>query len=57
MQIHRDFDPASDANCQCIQQQLEESLAEIQAWMLSYMLKMNDDKTELIVFMNPQQTE
>ena len=57
MQIYGDFDPASDADRQCTQQQLEECLTEIRAWMLSYMLKINDDKTELMVFMNPQQAK
>ena len=57
MQIYGDFDPASDADHQRIQQQLGECLAEIQAWILSYILKIKDDKTELMVFMNPQQAK
>ncbi len=57
MQIYGVFDPASDADRLCCQQQLEECLADIWAWMLSYMLKINDNKTELMVFMNPQQAK
>ncbi len=55
MQLYGEFDPTSDSDRQRIQRQLEDCLAEIRAWMLANMLKINDDKTELVVFMNPQQ--
>lgn len=57
MQIYGEFDPKSDSDRQRIKHQLEHCLADIRAWMLKNMLKINDNKTELIVFMNPQQAK
>lgn len=55
MQIYGEYDPTSDCDRQQLQRQLEDYLSEIRAWMLTNMLKINDSKTELIIFMNPQQ--
>ena len=57
MQIFGDFDPTSDADRLCCQQRLQNCQTKIRAWMLSCMLKINGDKTELMVFMNPQQAK
>ncbi len=55
MGLYGEYDPTSDTDCLRMQHQLEDCLAEIRGWMLMNMLKINDDKTELIIFMNPQQ--
>ena len=54
MQLYGMFNPASDHDCLRIKHQVEECLAEIRIWMLKNMLKINDSKTELIIFMNSQ---
>ncbi len=54
-QLYGEFDPASVLDQQRLRNQLEDCLAEIRTWMLRNLLKINDGKTELIVFVNPQQ--
>ena len=55
MQIYGKFDPKSVSDHLHVQSQLESCLAEVRAWMLKNMLKINDEKTEFILFINPQQ--
>lgn len=55
MGLNGEYDPTSDTDCLRMQHQLEDCLPEIRDWMLMNMLKINDSKTELITFMNPQQ--
>ena len=55
MQIHGKFNPKSVADHLCVQSQLESCLAEVRAWMLNKMCKINDENTEFILFINPQQ--
>ena len=57
MQVYGEFDPSSPADCLRIKRQLEACLADIRIWMLKHMLKINDSKTELIIFVNPQQAK
>ena len=55
MQIYGEVDPKSVFDQLRVQSQLESCLAEVRAWMLKNMLKINDEKTEFILFINPQQ--
>ena len=54
MEIYGEYDPSSNCDCLRIRHQMEVCLDEIRAWMPINMLKINDNKTEMIVFMNPQ---
>ena len=55
LQLYGEFDPSSPLDQQRLRTQMENCLADIRAWMLKNLLKINDSKTELIVFINPQQ--
>ena len=55
MQIYGEFDPESVSDHIRVQSQQESCLAEVRAWMLKNMLKINDESTEFILFINLQQ--
>ena len=52
MQLYGTFDPASLQDCTRIKHCIEQRLAEVHILMLKNMLKINDNKMELIVFSN-----
>ena len=55
MQTYGEFDPKSVSDHLRVQSQLESCLAEVRTWMLNNILKINDENTEFILFLNPQQ--
>ena len=48
-QLYLTFKPAQDGSCEVTKEKLEECLKDIRIWMSKNMLKLNDDKTEMLV--------
>ena len=56
VQIYDSCHP-TPADSACIVSEVQDCLEQVRAWILSSMLKINDLKTELIIFTNPQQAK
>ena len=55
-QLYLSFHPSGMSSCVTCLEHLEACIAEIRQWMSMNMLKVNDNKTEFIVFGNQQAT-
>ena len=53
-QLHDDFDPNSPEDTASTIQKLEDSAVRVEEWMNSNMLKLNSDKTEVIIIGSPK---
>ena len=54
-QIYLSFKPSKAGDKENCIKRLEKCIAEVREWMIVYMLKLNDDKIELIIFGTRQQ--
>ena len=55
LQLYGQFDPTYATDYTRLRGQLVACLADIRIWMLKHLVKINDAKTELMLFVNPQQ--
>ena len=55
LQLYGQFDPRCPTHYTRLLAQLLACLADIRTWILKHLLKINDAKNQLVLFVNPQQ--